>query len=64
VGDWDGDGKDTIGVFRAGIWFLRNTNTTGMADQTFAYGLATDQPVAGDWDGDGLATIGVFRARP
>ena len=22
VGDWDGDGKDDLGVFRNGIWYL------------------------------------------
>jgi hypothetical protein len=64
VGDWNGDGKDTIGVFRSGRWFLRNTNTTGVADQTFSYGLPDDVPVVGDWNGDGTTTVGVFRPRP
>lgn len=32
MGDWDGDGTRTPGVFRNGLWFLRNSNTTGIAD--------------------------------
>src|SRR5262249_36328095 len=27
LGDWDGDGTATIGVYRNGIFYLRNTNT-------------------------------------
>ena len=26
VGDWDGDGVDTLGLFRSGRWFLRSSN--------------------------------------
>jgi RHS repeat-associated protein len=67
VGDWDGDGDDTIGVFRRqdSTWQLRNTNSAGSANTSFAYGSAAapsnDLPVVGDWDGDGDDTIGVFR---
>ncbi len=61
AGDWDGDGIDTMGVFRDGIFFLRNSNTDGIADVTFAFGIASDLPVVGDWDGDGIDSIGVFR---
>src|SRR4051812_1738521 len=31
VGDWDGDGTDTPGVFRDGTFYLRNSNTSGVA---------------------------------
>lgn len=61
VGDWDGDGDDTIGVYRNGTFFLRNTNTSGPADITFSFGSPGDLPVAGDWNGDGIDTIGVYR---
>ncbi|HYP27020.1 MAG TPA: SBBP repeat-containing protein [Blastocatellia bacterium] len=61
TGDWDGDGIDTIGVYRGGTFFLRNSNTNGFADVVAAFGLPGDQPVVGDWDGDGIDTIGVFR---
>lgn len=53
---------DTIGVYKDGIWFLRNTNNNGVADITAVYGGdPTDLPVTGDWNGDGIDTIGVYR---
>jgi hypothetical protein len=61
VGDWDGDGDDTIGVYRNGSFYLRNSNTLGVADMVFPFGQPGDQPIAGDWDGDGDDTIGVYR---
>lgn len=72
VGDWDGlpaasppdpkAGTDTPGVFRNGLWLLRDTNSPGPADLSFGFGQAGDVPVVGDWDGDGVDTIGVFRS--
>jgi hypothetical protein len=61
--DWDGDGEDTVGLYRPaeGFVYLRNSNTLGFADLDFYYGVPTDLPVCGDWDGDGVDTIGVFR---
>jgi len=53
--------NDKIGVFRNGVWYLRDSNTNGPADLTFAFGQSGDKPVAGDWNGDGIDTIGVFR---
>jgi Calcineurin-like phosphoesterase len=61
VGDWDGDGTATIGVYRNGKFLLRNSNTLGFADLVFAFGAPGDQPIAGDWNGDGVDTIGVYR---
>ncbi len=63
AGDWDGDGIDTIGVYRTSnrTWYLRNSNTGGIADLTIAYGSPGDFPVPGDWDGDGDDTVGVVR---
>src|SRR6266508_1110735 len=60
-GDWDGNGTDTIGIYRNGIFYLRNSNTIGFADIVFAFGVQGDQPIAGDWNGDGVDTIGVYR---
>jgi Peptidase family M23 len=62
VGNWDGVGGDTVGVFRSGAWYLRNYNSAGPSSLSFSYGRATDIPVVGDWDGDGDDTIGVFRS--
>jgi protocatechuate 3,4-dioxygenase beta subunit len=62
VGDWNGDGKDTVGVFNpsTGFWYLRNSNTPGAPDVTpFAYGGANWTPVVGDWNADGTDTVGV-----
>jgi hypothetical protein len=63
MGDWDGNGSITPGVFRPsnGTWYLRNSNTGGVADHTFQYGQAGDRPVAGDWDGNGNWSVGVYR---
>jgi CSLREA domain-containing protein len=56
-------GADTTGVFRPsnGLIFLKNSNTTGIADIALNYGIPSDYPVTGDWDGNGTATIGVYR---
>ena len=55
------NGTTTMGVFRNGMWFLRNSNSNGMADLAFPYGQSGDVPVVGDWDRNGLDTVGVFR---
>jgi hypothetical protein len=62
VGDWNGDGSDTVGVFRSETrtWYLRNSNTSGYADWEFPYGRPGYVPVVGDWNGDGVDTVGVF----
>ena len=49
------------GRLQTAQWFLRNTPTTGVADQHFTYGSPGDLPIVGDWDGDGVATPGVVR---
>jgi hypothetical protein len=61
VGDWDGNGTDTIGIYRNGTFFLRNSNSSGFADLQFPFGGPGDLPIAGDWDGDGVDTIGIVR---
>ena len=50
AGDWNGDGKDTIGFFRPSTmaWNLDYDNN-GVADKTLTYGLSTDLPTTGDW---------------
>ncbi len=61
AGDWNGDGIDTIGIYRNGTFFLRNTNNSGFADLQFPFGAAGDIPIVGDWDGDGIDTVGIVR---
>lgn len=60
VGDWDGDGIQTQGVWRNGNWYLGNTLGGGSVDISFSYGDPNHQPIVGDWNGDGIATPGVF----
>ena len=65
AGDWDGDGMDSVGVFRASdkTWYLSNILGTGVTDYQFAFGFAQtgDLPVAGDVDGDGMDDVGLYR---
>jgi hypothetical protein len=55
---------DTIGLYDpdTSVFYLRNTNTMGMADSVVAFGQAGAGwlPIAGDWDGDGIDTIGLY----
>lgn len=53
---------DTIGVYKDGVFHLRNSNTTGNEDITVYYGSNAPEllPVTGDWDGDGIDTVGLF----
>ncbi|MEP7287880.1 MAG: FG-GAP repeat protein [Chloroflexota bacterium] len=55
---------ETIGVFRPAMttFFLRSSNTTGVASVATPLGITTDLPMAGDWNGDGIDTIGVYRS--
>ncbi len=53
--------KDTIGIYRAGTFYLRTANTTGFANITAAYTKGSRPfPVVGDWTGAGFDSIGVF----
>ncbi len=63
VGDFDGDGQDSIGLYRVttGFVYFRNTLDTGVAHFSFFYGDPGDKILAGDWDGDGDDTVGVYR---
>lgn len=61
MGDWDGNGTATPGYRYENLFFLRNSNTTGVPEIVFGYGRSTDEIVVGDWDGDGTDTIGLRR---
>ncbi len=64
VGDWDGNGTDTIGFYdpATATFFLRNSNSPGFADIAFGFGAPGigALPVCGDWDGDGTTTVGIY----
>ena len=59
-GDFDGDGKTDVAVFRSSDtnWYV-NRSTDGFVITQF--GLASDILTPGDFDGDGKADIAVFR---
>ena len=69
LGDWDGDGLDTPGMYRPSNGFAYLTNETppdggaGVGDPalTFFFGIPGDEVVAGDWDGNGTDTLGIRR---
>src|SRR5262245_29642768 len=55
VGDWDGDGNDTAGVYdpATGVFFLRNSNSSGAPDEVLTLnGPGAALPISGDFDGD------------
>ncbi|MDU0349584.1 C39 family peptidase [Actinomyces sp. MRS3W] len=61
VGDWNGDGKDTLAVRRGNYYFFSNSLSGGAADVVIIFGRATDQVIVGDWNGDGKDTLAVRR---
>jgi hypothetical protein len=67
VGDWNGDGRTKVGIFRQGFLWLLDYDGNGVfeqgSDRAYEFGgIAGDVPVVGDWDGSGFSKIGVFRA--
>ncbi len=63
VGDWNGDGITTIGVFRNGTWLLDvdGDGKWSEGDVAAEFGGEGDKPVVGDFNGDGIDEIGVSR---
>jgi hypothetical protein len=64
MGDWDGDGIDTIGIYDQviGVFKLRNLNTPGPEFYFIVMGNPADQPLAGRWTNDMTHDgVGVFR---
>lgn len=63
AGDFDGDGRHEIGIFRNGTWRIDRDGDKRLtsSDQSARFGQAGDMPVVGDFDGDGREEFGVFR---
>jgi hypothetical protein len=60
-GDYDGDRKTDLAIFRPseGNWYIRPSG--GQTEQIHKYGFGTDIPVPGDYDGDGKTDLAVYR---
>ncbi|MPV39159.1 bifunctional metallophosphatase/5'-nucleotidase, partial [Georgenia subflava] len=61
IGDWDGDGTDSITVRRGNVFYVSNAPRGGEAEHVYVYGRPGDTVVVGDWDGDGIDTLAVRR---
>jgi VCBS repeat-containing protein len=63
MGDWDGDGVETPGLYRQadGFVYLTNSNAQGQADIRFFFGNPGDVPIAGDFNNDGKDTVSIYR---
>jgi uncharacterized surface protein with fasciclin (FAS1) repeats len=63
LGDWNGDGVATPGLYRPsdGVAYVRDSLDTGAADRQWFMGNPGDVPLVGDWDGDGVDSFGVYR---
>jgi hypothetical protein len=64
VGDWDGDGRDDVGLFDPATgWFHLATRGATTVVRSFALGAfgGEERPLAGDWNNDGVDTVGLYR---
>lgn len=63
LGDWNGDGEDTPGLYRPsdGFAYIIDRRETGVATDSWFMGIRGDIPLVGDWDGNGTDTFSVYR---
>jgi hypothetical protein len=59
AGDYDGDGKMDLAVFRGGIWYRFSSGSSTPTAE--AFGLDNDLPVHADYNGDNREDVAVFR---
>ena len=62
TGDFDGDGREDVGGYRAvdGQWYFKKSRDG--FDASVRFGYAGTVPVVGDFDGDGIDDIGCYDA--
>jgi uncharacterized delta-60 repeat protein len=67
TGDWDGDGRGDLAVYREGaagaqsFFFYRPSSQPGVNFRQIQWGALGDKPLVGDFDGDGRLDAAVFR---
>lgn len=65
VGDWDGNGSTTVGIFRpsSNLFHLTDKISGNLTvdHEITNFGASGDTPIAGDWNGDGIDNIGFYR---
>lgn len=64
AGDWNGDGKTDIGIYRNGAWQL-DKNGNGffdgcVVDLCVSWGSSWSHPIVGDWNGTRQTRIGSY----
>jgi hypothetical protein len=65
AGDWNGDGLDSIGVYRSSnaMWYLTNDsqpNGITFSQINYIWDIGANLPVVGDWDGNFTSTGGLY----
>src|SRR5918996_640150 len=66
AGDWNGDGRDTVGLYQRddATFVLRDDRGQALRPVAFGWPGASDVlPAVGDWNGDGRDSLGLYRSR-
>jgi uncharacterized repeat protein (TIGR03803 family) len=63
VGDYDGDGKADLTVYRqsTGSWFNHQSSSGALWSPAWGAPTLGDRPVPADYDGDGVTDLAVYR---